>query len=91
MRVAETDPQRCSGLTKLKGLSVAFLDGTYSKSVYRSKKSPGDELAGCRNYTEVCRAGRAQLYTQLKPRDLDPLPQPLRHDGRFQRSPDVYD
>jgi len=45
-----------SGLTKLKGLSVAFLDGTYNKSAYRSKSPPGDELAGCRDYTEVRRS-----------------------------------
>ena len=49
-------PCRGSGLTKLKGLSVAFLDGTYNKSAYRSKRPPGDELAGCRDYTEVRRA-----------------------------------
>ena len=49
-------PRHRSGLTKLKGLSVAFLDGTFNRSAYRSKSPPGDELAGCRDYTEARRA-----------------------------------
>ena len=32
---------------------MAFLDGTYYKSAYRSKQPPDDELAGCRHYSEV--------------------------------------
>ena len=43
---------------------MAFLDGTYNKSAFRSKAPPGDELAGCRDYTEarcVCRIAVTEM------------------------------
>lgn len=56
------------GVTSLRGLNVAFLDGTYNAAAFRAGSGGGDGAAGCRFYTE---ADLAALRLQLQHVDGD--------------------